>query len=89
MKRWILAVVVLVTSLTIWAVAGRPALFSDHVDQFSCPTGDGLAARSCAAAEKDCRREGRGDTGARADGEGFSYGYECEGGVLTSFIFSE
>jgi hypothetical protein len=87
MKRWGVAVVVLVSiaSLTIVAVVvNRP---SHHVDQFSCPIGHDLEARTCAEAEQHCLGVQRFSRTA-ADGPRLSYGYTCEHGVMTAFSFS-
>jgi hypothetical protein len=87
MRPWILAVAMLVSLFVLGAVVAI-GLPSGHVDRYACPTGADLSAHSCADAEKHCAQEGPGGSATSADGDGFSYGYECEDGVLTSFTFT-
>jgi hypothetical protein len=89
MKRWNFAHVALVTLSVVILTVGVVLVIGlslDHVVQYSCPAGHDLYARACADAQNECSKD-HGAGGVNADGAGFSYGAECQDGVMTSFTF--
>jgi len=80
---WVLP---LISVLLLVALAVGPALLAHRRPvPVSCDA-EGAYSGYCRDAEKGCR-EDLGGVGV-ADGDGFSYGWTCEDGILTRFSFS-
>ena len=84
MKPWIQAVLVLVALSVLGIVAGWS--MRSNLPVVSCGAGSDSKARSCREAESYCRNTTQAMVAA--DGDGFSYGYECKDGKMTSFRYS-
>jgi hypothetical protein len=83
--RIALGVIVAILAVgTVSALAVSPR----HPAAVACPAGDDNRAASCRYAEATCREDPElwGHVGS-ADGDGFSDGWSCDHGALTSFTY--